>query len=166
MSEIRKYVSVAERYAKVPYPKTTSGKDAPPKVVTSPGGRTFTLGKVEREKPRYKGDIRWDDTWPVLLDGKEVASLSRNLNYGTTPDGKPKWQGSLTKLNWSGKLPPTGLGFDVSGCDSAKECLEQMARNADGVLDWREGKEVRSIYSKTGSYKSGAPSLPPGTSRG
>jgi hypothetical protein len=159
-----KYVSVAERYGKVPYGPVPKS-DAPPKVVESPGGRKFTLGKVERQKPRYKGDINWSDTWPVLLDGKEVASLSRNLIYGTTDEGKPKWQGSLTKLNWAGGLPPTGLGFDVSDCKSARECLEKMTRNADDVLDWRAGKEVRSMYSKTGSYKM-TPPLPPGTSRG
>jgi hypothetical protein len=153
MSEIRKYVSVAERYANVPYGKVAKS-DAPPKVVASPGGRRFTLGKVERQKPRYKGDIGWSDTWPVFLDGKEVASLSRNLNYGTTAEGKPKWQGSLSKLNWSGALPPTGLGFDVAGCESAADCLSQMARNADQVLDWRAGKA------------GAAPSMPPGTKRG
>lgn len=153
MSEIRKYVSVADRYANVPYPKTVSGPDAPPKVVESPGGRVFKLGKAERQKPRYKGDIGWSDDWPVYLDGKEVASLSRNLNYGTTPEGKPKWQVSLSKLNWSGPVPPTGLGFDVSGCETAADCLAKMSRNADQVLDWRAGKGA-------------APSMPPGTKRG
>jgi hypothetical protein len=151
MSEIRKYVSPAERYAKVPYVMVPKA-EAPPKAIVTPGGRRLTLGALEREKPRYKGDISWSDNWPVLLDGKEIASLSRNLNYGTTPEGKPRWQGSLTKLRWLGSVPPTGLGFDVSGCDSAKDCLRRMGHNMDQVFDWREGRET--------------PSLPPGTKRG
>jgi hypothetical protein len=148
----RAYVPVGERYKGVSH-KLPKG-DGPPRSFTSPGGRHFTLGKAEHIKPRFKGDTFWSDTWPVLLNGKEVMSLWRNLNYGLGPTGKPRWQGSLTKLQWSGGgLPPTGLGFDVSGCATAADCLERMGRNADDVLDWREGKEVKSIYSKTGSYK-------------
>lgn len=147
------YVPVGERYKDVSS-KLPKGC-APPKSFTSPGGRRFMVGKNEPVKPRFKGDTFWSDNWPIYMDGKEVMSLSRNLTYGVGPEGKPRWQGSLTKLNWSGGLPPTGLGFDVSGCDTAAECLERMGRNADEVLDWREGKDVKSMYSKTGSYKRG-----------
>ncbi len=136
------YKSVSERYAKVKQPKG----GAPPKSFTSPGGRAFTLGRVETVKPRFKGDTFWSDSWPIFHEGKEVASISRNLNYGTTAAGKPRWQGSLTKLVWSGPMPPTGIGFDVSGCDTAAECLERMGRNMDGVFDWREGKAVRGSF--------------------
>jgi hypothetical protein len=145
------YVSVAERYAKVPH-KMPKG-DAPPKSFTSPGGRAFKLGRAEHVKPRYKGDTFWSDTWPIFLNGKEAGAVWRNLTYGTTAEGKPKWSASLTKLVWSGPMPPTGLGFDVSGCDTAADCLAKFAHNADQVLDWREGKAVRSMYSKTGSYR-------------
>jgi hypothetical protein len=120
--------------------------DAPPKSFKSPGGRVFTLGRIESVEPRFKGDTFWSDTWPIFHKGKEVASISRNLNYGTTAAGKPRWQGSLTKLVWSGPMPPTGIGFDVSGCDTAADCLVKMGRNMDGVFDWREGKAVRGSF--------------------
>ncbi len=153
---LAKYVSVAERYAKVKQPKG----GGPPKSFTSPGGRAFTLGTVETVKPRFKGDTFWSDTWPIFHEGKEIGSISRNLVYGTTTDGKPRWQGSLTKLSWSGPLPPTGLGFDVGGCDTAAECLARMGHNADQVLDWRAGKPVRSMYAKGGVYQLGVSDTP------
>jgi hypothetical protein len=88
-----------------------------------------------------------------MMDGEEVGSLYRNTNYGLTSAGRPKWQASLTKLSWMGDLPPTGLGFDVAGRDTAREVLAAWGHNADEVLDWRAGKPVRSMYSKTGVYQ-------------
>ena len=119
----------------------------PPPSFTTPGGRAFTLGRVEHSRERPPRDAHWSDTWPIFYEGKPAGSLWRSLNYGTTADGKPRWQGSLRELVWSGGaggLPPTGIGFDVAAFDTPTEALAAWGRNADGVLDWRAGKSVRN----------------------
>lgn len=108
---------------------------------TSPGGRRFTLAPV----------FLSHDEWDIFHKGKRAGSIWRTLNYGTTAEGKPRWSASLKEIVWSGPLPPTGLGFDVVGCNAAAECLAQWGHNADEILDWREGQSVRNIYSKTGA---------------
>jgi hypothetical protein len=105
----------------------------------SHGGRTFYVGRGEHQE-RFPGDTSWSDTFPILLDGKEVGSITQGDGYGLTKDGKRRWTGSLNKLRWAGALPPTGLGFDVSAFDSPEEVLQAWGRNADQVLNWREGK--------------------------
>ena len=150
------YKPVAERLMESLAPVRQWQGIKPPSHFTTPGGRIFTLGRVEHSRERPPRDSFWSDTWRILYEGKPAGSLSRNLNYGTTADGKPRWQGSLRELVWSGPLPPTGIGFDVSAFDTPTEALAAWGHNADQVLDWRAGKPVRSIYSKTGVLQRGS----------
>lgn len=111
---------------------------------TSAKRRRFTVGPGKHEE-RFPGDTLWSDTWPILLGGKQVGSLSRNLNYGTGATGEPRWQGSLNALRWQrAGGPPVGIGYDVAAFDTAKECLAAWGRSADELLDWAksEGKAV------------------------
>lgn len=137
----------------VPYAMVNKKLAPPVKSFTSPGGRVFTVGKGERDE-RWKGDPLWNDTWPILRDGKCVGKLFRNLNYGTTDAGKPRWQASLSELRWTTSMDaPTGLGFDVSALDTAKEAVVAWGRNADELLDWVAGKKVHSLYAKGGFFQ-------------
>ena len=111
---------------------------------TSAKRRRFTVGPGTHTE-RFPGDSLWSDTWPILLGGKQVGSLSRNLNFGTGPTGEPRWQASLSALRWQhAGGSPVGIGYDVGGCDTAKECLSRWAFGADELLDWAksEGKTV------------------------
>ncbi len=112
---------------------------------TSAKRRRFTVGRGEHTAERFPGDTLWNDTWPILLGGKQVGSLSRNLNYGTGATGEPRWQGSLSALRWASAMDaPVGIGYDVAAFDTAKECLAAWGRSADELLDWAksEGKTV------------------------
>ncbi len=116
----------------------------------SAGGRTFYVGKGEHDAGY--GD-RWSDRFPILMDGKEVGDIYQNTNYGLTKDGKGRWQGSLNKLRWAGPLAPTGLGFDVAAFDSPEDVLSAWGRNADQVLDWREGKRTPELEAQARPYR-------------
>jgi hypothetical protein len=99
----------------------------------SPGGRTFTVAPGEHSS-RYDGDPLWSDGWPILFNGVRAGDLYRNLNYGTTADGRPRWQASTRALHWTYAADaPTGIGFDEErGPDPG---LERGARDR-GVV-WR-----------------------------
>ncbi len=119
----------------------------------SKGGRTFRINAGEHSE-RYIDDPLWSDSWPIEFDGKPAGILFRNLNYGLTADGKPRWQASTRALYWSRSVDaPTGIGFDVAAFDTADEAVTAWARSADEILDWSEGKPVSSIYSKTGVFQ-------------
>lgn len=122
-----------------------------PKSFRSPGGRRFTVSpRVERNPPRFEGDSLWSEHRAILKGRKQVGKLWESEKYG--PD--LPWAVTTRELSWSGgDLPPTGIGFDGGPHATAAEALAEFGRIADQVLDWREGKRVPSIYSKTGSYK-------------
>lgn len=122
----------------------------PVKEFKSPGNRRFTVGQGEHQG----NETHWSDVWPILYRGKPAGQLFRNLNYGKTAKGQPRWQASTRELFWSlASDAPTGLGFDVAAFDTAKEALAAWSRSADQLLDWVAGKPVPSIYSKTGVYQ-------------
>ena len=50
---------------------------------------------------------------------------------------------------------PAGIGFDVASFDTPEKCLRAWGRSADQILDWSEGKRVKTIYSKTGYVQKG-----------
>jgi len=154
-SSAQPYKPVAQRLLESLAPVRQWQTIKPPSRFTTSGGRVFTLGPVEHSKERPPHSSFWYDRRPIFYKGKRAGSLLRNMNYGTTVDGKPRWQGSLNDLRWSGELPPTGIGFDVSAFDTPLEALAAWGHNADEVLDWRAGKPVRSIYSKTGILQRG-----------
>ncbi len=111
---------------------------------TSAKRRRFTVGPGAHSE-RFPGDALWSDTWPILLGGKQVGSLSRNLNYGTGATGEPRWQASLSALRWASAMDaPVGIGYDVAAFDTAKECLAALGRSADQLLDWAksEGRDI------------------------
>lgn len=128
---------------------------APVEAFSSVGGRQFTLAEGTHTE-RYAGDPLWSDQWPILYNGAPAGVLFRSLNYGLGPTGLPRWQASTRKLFWAYAADaPRGVGFDVAGQDTAEECLAAWAHSADQILDWHEGKEIKSIYSKTGRYQRG-----------
>jgi hypothetical protein len=121
----------------------------PVKRFRSPGGRHFVVRAGEHVEHRPF----WHDVFPIYMQGRRVGTLWRDENYGKTADGHPRWTATTREVCWSGPLPPLGLGFDVAAFDTARDALDAWARSVDQVLDWREGKRVRSIYSKTGFYQ-------------
>ena len=129
---------------------------APVETFSSVGGRQFTVAEGTHTE-RYSDDPLWCDSWPILFNGEPAGQLYRNLSYGLGPTGLPRWQASTRKLYWAyAEDAPRGIGFDVAGLDTAAECLAAWANSADQILDWHEGKEIKSIYSKTGRYQRGA----------
>lgn len=109
----------------------------------SKGGRRFTLADGAREE-RWKGDPLWSESWPILLDGEPAGTLFRSDNYGPG-----RWQASTRALYWRKAADaPIGVGFDVAAFDTAEECLAAWARSADQILDWAEGKPVKTGYGK------------------
>lgn len=125
-----------------------------PKSLKSPGGRRFVVSPhVEHIKPRFEGDTIWRESRAIRFKGKNVGTLHKSATYGP----ELPWLVTTRQLAWSGgEVPPTGLGFDGGPHATAKEALAEFGTIADEVLDWREGKRVRSIYSKTGYYQRGA----------
>jgi hypothetical protein len=120
---------------------------------SSEGGRTFTV-EAGLHSERWEGDPLWNDAWPIRLDGNKAGKLFRNLNYGVTAEGLPRWHASTRELYWSkAGDAPTGIGFDVSAFDTPELALAAWARSADQILDWSEGKPVPSLYSKTGFFQ-------------
>ena len=120
-----------------------------PKSFRSPGGRRFTVSPRVERNARWEGDPLWSEKRAILRGKKQVGKLWESDKYG--PD-RP-WQVTTRELSWGGELPPTGIGFDGGPHATAAEALAEFGRIADEVLDWRDGKRVPSIYSKTGSYK-------------
>jgi hypothetical protein len=124
-------------------------------MFTSPAGRAFTVGPGEHTE-RWPGDPLWHDAWPILHEGKPAGRLYRDLSYGRTEAGLPRWYATTRELYWAkASDAPIGVGFDVAAFDSALEGLASWGRSADQILDWAEGKPVRSIYSKTGVFQKG-----------
>jgi hypothetical protein len=138
---------------KAPPPPRIRKISAPVNRFVSIGKRQFTLSRGEHLE-HYKNDVHWSDQWPILYQGKRAGILIRSLTYGTTAAGKPRWHASTRELYWTHSPDaPTGIGFDVSAFDTAREALIAWGRSADQILDWEEGKPIRSIYSKTGVYQ-------------
>jgi hypothetical protein len=132
---------------------TATKLSAPANSFLSIGGRRFTLTRGEH-LTRSPTDPLWSDHFPILFKGKRAGILIRSLTYGTTAAGKPRWHASTRELYWTHSPDaPTGIGFDVSAFDTAREALIAWGRSADQILDWEEGKPIRSIYSKTGVYQ-------------
>ncbi len=128
---------------------------------TSNGGRAFFIGEYSRCDERFQDDPLWSETWEVLHGGSLAGKLFRSVTYGRTANGEPRWHASATALWWArANDAPTGIGFDVAAFDTPEQALAAWARSADEILDWAEGKPVRSIYSKTGYFqKTLAPSV-------
>jgi hypothetical protein len=125
-----------------------------PRSFTSPAGRRFTLGRVERTKPRFEGDPFWTDVWPIFMGEKQVGRLWRGAIYGR----ELPWGTTTRELCWAEfPLPPLGLGFDGPPAATVQEAMAVFGRIADEVLDWRADKRVRSVYSKTGFYQKDQP---------
>ncbi len=125
----------------------------PVDTFTSPAGRAFTVGLGEHSE-RWPEDPLWDDTWPILHEGKPAGKLYRSLSYGRTTAGLPRWHASTRELFWAvADDAPIDIGFDVAAFDTPEQALAAWALSADQILDWAEGKPVRSIYSKTGVFQ-------------
>lgn len=105
----------------------------------SPGGRHFHVAAGADEHGGY----------PVRRGRKRVGTLWNDAR--SYPDNP--WRVSTRQLAFAGAVPPTGIGFDGSPKSTRAEALADFGRIADEVLDWRAGKKVRSIYSKTGFYQ-------------
>lgn len=113
-----------------------------PRKFRSPAGRQFAVA-ARMEPAGY---------YQILKGGKVVGKLWKSDKYG--PE-KP-WQVTTRELYWSGGGElPLGLGFDGGPHRTARGALAEFGRIADDVLDYREGKPVRSIYSKKGLYQKG-----------
>ncbi len=123
---------------------------------TSKAGRTFTVEAGEHSE-RWPEDPLWSDIWPIHFEGQAAGKLYRNLSYGKTAEGLPRWQATTRELFWTrASDAPTGIGFDVAAFDTAEQAFAAWARSADQILDWAEGKPVPSVYSKTGVFQKGA----------
>lgn len=110
-------------------------------IFKSAGGRSFTLGDGVHSS-RFAGDKLWSDCWPIFFDGKPAGKLFRNLNYGTTKTGEPRWQATIRELYWKFVSDaPVGVGFDVAAFDTPSEALAAWGRSADQILDWSDRKE-------------------------
>lgn len=119
---------------------------APLASFTSAGGRAFTIAPGTHSE-RWDGDSLWYDEWPILFDGEPAGKLYRDLKYGVTPSGDPRWHATTRALYWSHAADaPTGIGFDVAAFDSAEDACAAWARSADQILDWNEGKQVVGSY--------------------
>jgi hypothetical protein len=119
----------------------------PVATFTSEAGRVFTIDRGEHSE-RFHGDTLWTDTWPILHEGQPAGKLFRNLNYGKTAAGLPRWQATTRELYWAkASDAPTGVGFDVAAFDTAEEAVAAWAQSADQILDWAEGKPVSSLYA-------------------
>lgn len=119
-----------------------------PKSFKSPGGRRFIVSShIDRSA---SGPYRFAQSRAILKGGKQVGKLWESDSYGP----ELPWQVTTRELSWGGGgLPPHGIGFDGGPHATVSEALAEFGRIADQVLDWRAGKRVRSIYSKTGSYQ-------------
>lgn len=127
----------------------SKNKDGVPKSFKSPGGRRFTVSShVDRSASSPQ---RLMESRAILKGVKRVGKLLESDAYG--PD--LPWRVSTRELAFSGAVPPTGIGFDGGPHATPAEALAEFGRIADGVLDWRAGKRVYSVYSKTGSYQRG-----------
>jgi hypothetical protein len=116
-----------------------------PKSFTSPGGRRFSIGGHEGSE----GPWGREDGWIISYQRKPAGKLFRNQTYRDLP-----WHASTRQIFWRfASDAPTGIGFDVAAFATLQEVLEAWGRSADQILDWAEGKAVRSIYSKTGSFQ-------------
>lgn len=114
---------------------------------TSEGGRTFTVEAGEHVE-HFKGDTFWHDTFPLHYEGELAGSLWCSETYGRTAAGLPRWSASTRAIYWAkASDAPTGIGFDVSGFDTAEEAVAAWGRSVDQILDWAEGKPVPSIYA-------------------
>lgn len=118
----------------------------------TPAGRAGSLGERE-PRERWPGDPLAYAEWAIFLEGTRAGTLYQGNDYGTAGAGEGRFHASLNQLRWDHSDIPTGLGFDVAAFDTAEETLAAWGRNADEILDWTAGKEVRSIYSKTGSFR-------------
>lgn len=126
---------------------------APPIASFESKGRSFYLSGG-RHVERFPDDARWFDEWPIMFEGEPAGRLFRSHDYGKTDGGLPRWHASITDLRWTkGRGAPTGIGFDVAAFDTAEEALAAWGRSADQILDWSEGKPVRSMYSKSGVFQ-------------
>lgn len=125
-------------------------RDRVPKSFTSPGKRRFTVETRAHREERYEGDPLWSERRDISRGGKVVGILWKSETYG--PD--LLWRDSTKAIRLTGgEYPPKGIGFDGGPHATAAEALAEFGRIADEVLDWRAGKRVRSIYSKTGYYQ-------------
>ena len=136
-------------------PRKMTNVTPPVRSFTSPGGRRFTLrpGMCDGVWP---GDPRRSISWRILYKRKDAGYLFRSAKYGLTADGQHRYTASTRSLYWRfADGAPTGIGFDVAAFDTAGAALAAWGRSADEILDWHEGKPVRSIYSKTGVFQKG-----------
>lgn len=116
---------------------------APPKRFKSAGGRTFTLGSMERTLPRFEGDRKWSEMWPILYKSEPAGKLFRSDTYRAPLE----WSATTRELVWKyASDAPTGIGFDVAAFATPQEALDAWGRSADQILDWSEGKPVHTIY--------------------
>jgi hypothetical protein len=141
--ELRRLLTDAEavRSGARPQKQTVApSHDAPPRSFTSAGGRTFTIGPVDRAGPR---DPRWGELWPILYNGEQAGKLFQDGNYGPNLP----WHASTRELYWKyASDAPTGVGFDVAAFATARQALDAWGRSADQILDWAEGKPVHTGY--------------------
>ncbi len=124
-----------------------SRKVKPPvRSFLSKGGRVFTLEKGDK-------DARDGTCWMILYEGQPAGMLWRDSMYAAPLE----WHASTRQIFWrKANDAPVGIGFDVAAFATVDEVLTAWARSADEILDWNEGKIVRTIYSKTGSYQKAA----------
>jgi len=119
-----------------PHPREAAPRSkAPPKRFKSPGGRTFTLGSMERTPPRFEGDRSWQEMWPILYKSEPAGKLFRSATYRAPLE----WHATTRELYWKyASKAPTGIGFDVAAFATPKEALDAWGRSADQILDWSE----------------------------
>jgi hypothetical protein len=112
----------------------------PLKTFRSKGGRSFSV-KEGVHTERWLGDPLWSDSWPIFYKGKQAGKLFRNLAYGTTKKGKPRWQATIRELYWAYATgapsgPGKGIGYDVAAFDTPTACVAAWSRSADQILDY------------------------------
>jgi hypothetical protein len=116
---------------------------APLGAFTSPGGRAFDVSPGTRSE-RWAGDSLWSECWPICHGGVVAGKLFRDLNYGKTSAGEPRWHATIRELYWDtanglGRLDlGRGIGYDVAAFDTAGEAVAAWARSADQILDRAE----------------------------
>lgn len=111
---------------------TKSGRPA----IVCEGEYTAVLVKDE------EGPWGWESTWEIRCrEGHVVGKMFQGGgSYGEQP------RCSLTKLVWSGQIPPGasdpkspnyGICFDIGPQDTREQALQAFAKAADRLIAWR-----------------------------